>query len=210
MRLESPVSPPTLSRVREREPAVVAQHGGAIDMATSVLPLVVVMGVSGCGKSTVGQLLARQLRAEFLEGDELHPPRNIERMSAGIALTDADRRDWLLAIAQQIADARAGHHRLVVSCSALKRSYRDMLRTAASHLAFVHLHASSELLAARLALRPGHFMPASLLDSQLQTLEPPRADERALQLDAALPAADISAQAAAWLAQPLPAPARKS
>jgi carbohydrate kinase (thermoresistant glucokinase family) len=173
------------------------------------VPLVVVMGVSGCGKSTVGKLLARQLKAEFLEGDDLHPPRNIERMAAGIPLTDNDRRDWLLEIAQQLADARAGHHGLVVSCSALKRSYRDMLRTAASQLAFVHLHASRELLEARLTARPGHFMPSSLLDSQLQTLEPPRADERALLLDATLPATELAAQAAAWLALPVPSSTRK-
>lgn len=178
-------------------------------MATGAAPLVVVMGVSGCGKSTVGRLLARSLRAEFLEGDELHPARNIERMAAGIALTDADRRDWLLEIAQQLADARAGQHALVVSCSALKHGYRDMLRTAASQLAFVHLGASRALLEARLAARPGHFMPSSLLDSQLQTLEPPAADERALTLDAALPAAEIAAQAAAWLVLPLPHPPRR-
>ena len=178
-------------------------------MATGIAPLVVVMGVSGCGKSTVGKLLARQLQAEFLEGDDLHPPRNIERMAAGIALTDNDRRDWLLEIAQQLADARAGRHALVVSCSALKRSYRDMLRTAASQLAFVHIHASRELLEARLRARPGHFMPSSLLDSQLQTLEPPGANERAITLDAALPPVEIASQAAAWLALPLPPAPRK-
>ena len=178
-------------------------------MATTPAPLVVVMGVSGCGKSTVGRLLARSLNAEFLEGDDLHPPRNIERMAAGIALTDKDRRDWLLAIAQQLADARAGQHALVVSCSALKHSYRDTLRAAASQLAFVHLHASRELLEARLDARADHFMPGTLLDSQLQTLEPPGADERAITIDAALPAAQIAAQAAAWLAQPGPKPPRK-
>ncbi|MBC8056749.1 MAG: gluconokinase [Rhizobiales bacterium] len=167
------------------------------------------MGVAGCGKSTVGKLLARGLKAEFLEGDELHPPRNIERMAAGIALTDNDRRDWLLEIAQQLADARAGRHGLVVSCSALKRHYRDMLRTAASQLAFVHLHGSRALLESRLEARTGHFMPGSLLDSQLQTLEPPETDERAITLDAALPPAEIARQAAAWLALPAPKLARK-
>lgn len=177
-------------------------------MSTGAL-LVVVMGVSGCGKSTVGALLARRLGAEFLEGDELHPPRNIERMASGIALTDNDRRDWLLEIAHQLADARAGRHALVVSCSALKRSYRDMLRTAASDLAFVHLHAGRELLEARLQARPGHFMPSSLLESQLQTLEPPASDERAITLDAALPPAELAAQAAAWLARPAPSSTRK-
>lgn len=177
-------------------------------MTRPTAPLVVVMGVSGCGKSTVGRLLARSIGAEFLEGDELHPPRNIERMTAGIALTDTDRRDWLLAVAQQLADARAGQHALIVSCSALKRVYRDMLRAATRDLAFVHLQGSRELMASRLQARPGHFMPASLLESQLQTLEPPRADERAITLDAVLPPAQIAAQAAAWLARPVPGPAR--
>ena len=169
-------------------------------------PLVVVMGVSGCGKSTVGQLLARRVHGEFLEGDLLHPQRNIDRMAAGIALTDNDRRDWLLEIAQQLADAHASQHALVVSCSALKRSYRDTLRAASNHLAFVHLHADTALLAARMQARPGHFMPASLLTSQLETLEPPGPDERAVTFDAALPAEQIAEQATAWLAR-LPPPA---
>ena len=172
-------------------------------------PLVVIMGVAGCGKTTVGKLLARSLTAEFLEGDDLHPPRNIERMAAGIALTDNDRRDWLLEIAQQLADARASRHALVVSCSALKLSYRDMLRTAASQLAFVHIHGGAELLEARLRTRVGHFMPSLLLQSQLQTLEQPGAGEHAITFDAALAPAEIAAQAASWLALPVPIPPRK-
>jgi carbohydrate kinase (thermoresistant glucokinase family) len=172
--------------------------------------LVVVMGVAGSGKSTVGRLLAQRLGVEFLEGDELHPPRNVERMAAGIALTDADRRDWLVEIARQLADARAGHHGLVVSCSALKRSYRDTLRAASSDLAFVHLHGSTELLESRMRARADHFMPVSLLTSQLQTLEPPAAaTERAVTFDAALPAAQLAERAAAWLAQLPPAPKGK-
>jgi len=91
--------------------------------------LVIVMGVSGSGKSTVGRLLAQRLHAEFLEGDSLHPARNVARMAAGIALTDEDRRDWLLAIARHLQTAREAHQPLVVSCSALKRSYRELLRT---------------------------------------------------------------------------------
>ncbi len=169
-------------------------------------PLVVVMGVSGSGKSTLGELLAQRLGAEFLEGDDLHPPRNVERMAAGIALTDADRRDWLLAIAQQLADAHAGRHGLVVSCSALKRSYRDLLRTASAELAFVHLDAGRELLESRVGARSDHFMPASLLASQLQTLEPPTPAERAISFDATRPAAQIAAQAAAWIATLPPPP----
>lgn len=170
--------------------------------------LVVVMGVSGCGKTTVGRLLAKRLKAEFLEGDELHPPRNVERMASGIALTDTDRRDWLREIAQQLADAHAAQYPLVVSCSALKRSYRNTLRAASSDLAFVHLDASAELLMQRLHARSDHFMPASLLESQLQTLEPPGADERAITLSAALPADQIAAEAAAWLAKPYKPSAR--
>ena len=158
------------------------------------------MGVSGCGKSTVGQLLARRVHGEFLEGDLLHPQRNIDRMAAGIPLTDNDRRDWLLEIAQQLADAHAGQHALVVSCSALKRSYRDRLRAASNHLAFVHLHADAALLTARMQARGDHFMPASLLLSQLETLEPPGPDERAVTFDAVVPAEQIAEQAAAWLA----------
>ena len=175
-------------------------------MAASTARLVVVMGVSGCGKSTVGRVLARRLSAEFLEGDELHPPRNVERMAAGIALTDNDRRDWLLEIAQQIADARASRHALVVSCSALRRGYRDMLRAAASDLPFVHIRADAALLEERLRARKDHYMPASLLASQLQTLEPPGPGERAVTFDATLAPEQIAEQAVVWLARPYTPP----
>ncbi|MBC7484011.1 MAG: gluconokinase [Rhizobacter sp.] len=164
--------------------------------------LVVVMGVSGCGKSTVGGLLAQRLRAEFLEGDSLHPARNVALMAAGTPLTDTDRRDWLLAIARHLKTAREAGQPLVVSCSALKRSYRDVLRTASPALAFVHVHGAPALLAERMKARVGHYMPASLLVSQPDTLEAPGADERAITFDTALPAATIAAQAAAWLGMP--------
>lgn len=163
-------------------------------------PLVVVMGVSGCGKSTVGRLLAARLHADFIEGDELHPPDNVARMAAGVPLTDDDRRGWLLAIAARLAAAHAARRPLVVSCSALKRAYRDLLRSASSELAFVHVHGAPELLEARISARVDHFMPPSLLASQLQTLEMPGADERAATFDATLSPARIAAQAAAWLA----------
>ena len=172
-------------------------------------PLVVVMGVAGCGKTTVGRLLARQLKAEFLEGDDLHPQRNVERMASGIALTDTDRRDWLLALTEQLADARAAHYALVVSCSALKRSYRELLRRASPALVFVHLHGTPALLGERLHARTDHFMPPSLLESQLATLEPPGADERAVTFDAAAPAAQIATAAVAWLAANPYKPAKK-
>ena len=179
-------------------------------MPKSAAPLVVVMGVSGCGKSTVGRLIAKRLACEFLEGDDLHPPRNLERMAAGIALTDHDRRDWLKAIAGQLADAHAARHGLIVSCSALKRNYRNQLRTASNELAFVHIHGSLDVLEARMLSRTGHFMPASLLASQLQTLEPPGTDERGITLDAALPAEHIAEQACAWLAKPFSATTPRS
>ena len=170
--------------------------------------LVVLMGVSGCGKSTVGRLLATMIGAGFLEGDDLHPPLNVERMAAAIPLTDDDRRDWLLALARRLANARTERRSLVVSCSALKRSYRDMLRGASEDVAFVHLHADPALLDARLSARADHFMPASLLASQLQTLEAPGPDEHAVAFDAALPPDWIAQQAAEWLADQVHAPTR--
>lgn len=140
---------------------------------------IVVMGVSGCGKSTVGAQLAARMELEFLEGDTLHPVANVARMAQGVPLTDADRQGWLQALAQRIAQARAAGKGLVLSCSALKRSYRDILRQGASDLHFVHLQGDPALLAARMAARQGHYMPLSLLSSQLQTLEAPGRDENA-------------------------------
>lgn len=168
-------------------------------MAASAPCLAVVMGVSGCGKSTVGALLAQALVAAYLEGDDLHPPRNIERMAAGTPLTDDDRQGWLLALAARIGAARTEQRSLVVSCSALKRRYRDTLRSAAPDLAFVHLDASPEVLAERVRSRAHAYMPASLLASQLQALEAPGADERAARFEATLPPESIAAQAAEWL-----------
>ena len=154
-------------------------------------PIIVVMGVSGCGKSTVGQQLAAALTVEFLEGDQLHSIENVARMAAGIALTDKDRQGWLETLAGRIGNARANKSGLVVSCSALKRRYRDTLRQDASDLLFVYLQGAPELLAARMSSRPGHYMPASLLESQLATLEIPTPDENAQTFDAALPASAI-------------------
>ena len=165
----------------------------------TALQHVVVMGVSGCGKSSVGRGLAAALGLAFVEGDELHPPANVAKMAAGTPLTDADRAGWLVVIGQRLAQARADGRGLVVSCSALKRRSRDGLRAACPGLRFVHLHGSADLLRARMQARSGHYMPASLLDSQLATLEPPGADEDAVTLDVA-PAGAIVLQAAlAWL-----------
>ena len=146
--------------------------------------LYVMMGVCGAGKSVIGARLARELDVEFVEGDALHPPANVSRMAAGIPLTDEDRHDWLLAIAARLRDARRAGVGLVVSCSALKQRYRDVLRSAGdADVRFVYLTGTRDLLEARLANRRGHFMPPSLLDSQLATLEEPSADERAWVCD---------------------------
>ncbi|TCO81535.1 gluconate kinase (SKI family) [Plasticicumulans lactativorans] len=154
----------------------------------------VVMGVSGCGKSTVGEALAAHLGVEFIEGDRVHPPENVARMAAGIPLTDADRQGWLEALAGHIADARRAERGLVVSCSALKRRYRDILRSGASDVRFVFLKGERDLLAARMTERPGHYMPVSLLDSQFAALEEPAADENAWIFDVAqAPEAIVSA-----------------
>jgi len=148
-------------------------------------PIVVVMGVSGCGKSTLGQALAQALGVPYIEGDELHPPRNVALMAAGTPLTDADRAGWLDVIGERLA--QAADSGAVVTCSALRRVYRDRLRAASPDLRLVHLHGDPALLAARLGQRTGHYMPATLLPSQLQTLEPPDPDEAAITLDIAQP-----------------------
>ena len=148
---------------------------------------VVVMGVAGCGKSTVGTQLARALGASFIDADDFHPPANVALMAAGIALTDADRAAWLEALAVRLAASRAHGERLVLACSALKRSYRDTLRQGAPDLALVYLAGTPALLAERLAARQGHYMPATLLPSQLATLEPPAPDEQGITLDVAMP-----------------------
>lgn len=144
-------------------------------------PLLVVMGVSGSGKSTVGAALAQRLGVPFEDADDLHPPANIAKMSAGIPLDDDDRRPWLETIGKWLA--AHDDHGGVVSCSALKRAYRDQLRAHAERAVFVHLHGTREVIARRQASRPGHFMPASLLDSQFDTLEPLGDDEAGVVID---------------------------
>lgn len=143
---------------------------------------VVVMGVSGSGKTTVGAALADALGLRFVDGDALHPVANVAKMAAGIPLDDADRAPWLDAIGAVLAEGP-----VVVACSALKRAYRDRLRAAAPGLQLVFLDGSPALLASRMSARPGHFMPTSLLDSQLATLERPGPDEQALTADIADP-----------------------
>jgi gluconokinase len=143
-------------------------------------PAVVVMGVSGSGKSTVGAALAQRLQVPFEDADDLHPSANIAKMSAGQPLDDEDRYPWLELIGEWLAVHRDGG---VMSCSALKRRYRDQLRQHLAGLAFVHLHGTLEVIAHRQASRPGHFMPASLLASQFTTLEPLEPDERGVVID---------------------------
>ncbi len=141
------------------------------------------MGVCGSGKSLVGKLLAQELGVRFIEGDSFHPPANVAKMTAGIPLTDDDRAAWLARLAAVIRQAVASGEGVVLSCSALKRRYRDRLREADPGLRFAHLTGERELIAQRMQAREGHYMPLSLLDSQLATLEPLQDDERGLQLD---------------------------
>ena len=143
-------------------------------------PVVVVMGVSGSGKSTVGAAIAQRVRVPFADADDFHPPANIAKMTAGHALDDHDRHPWLEAIGEWLAAHADGG---VMSCSALKRRYRDQLRHHLHSVEFVHLHGTREVIARRQASRPGHFMPASLLTSQFATLEPLAPDERGVVLD---------------------------
>lgn len=152
---------------------------------TDVPRVVVVMGVSGSGKTTVGELVAERLGWEMLEGDSLHPPANVEKMSAGVPLTDHDRWPWLETIATWIGEHVKADQPAVVSCSSLKRSYRNLLRSksAEGQVAFALLNGSAKLLEERMAHRAGHFMPASLLASQLATLEPLQRDEFGVTVD---------------------------
>jgi gluconokinase len=155
----------------------------------------VVMGVSASGKTTVSNVLGAELDYRVLDADDLHSAENVEKMREGIALTDADRLPWLKKIAAWIADQRAAKVGVVVSCSALKRSYRDVLRQADPDMAFVWLDVDRQTLEARLKHRRGHFMPASLLDDQLATLELPGEDERVVRVVPDGPVEDTVAQA---------------
>jgi gluconokinase len=139
------------------------------------------MGVSGSGKSTVGAALAQRLQVPFVDADTLHPPANIAKMTAGEPLDDDDRRPWLDRVGDWLAGHRDGG---VVSCSALKRQYRDQLRAHCPRIEFLYLSGSPELIGGRLAARSGHFMPAALLRSQFDALEPLGADEAGVTVDA--------------------------
>jgi len=146
-------------------------------------PCWIVMGVSGCGKSTVGQRLAAAMQLAFIEGDEAHPVANIEKMSAALPLTDEDRFAWLMILQADIRRARSNGVGLVISCSALKKTYRDLLREANPAAVFVHLHGEQQAIASRLQSRSNHFMPPALLASQFADLEPLSSDEIGITLD---------------------------
>lgn len=147
--------------------------------------VLVVMGVSGSGKTVVAEKLAERLHWPFQEGDALHPPANVAKMHAGTPLTDEDRWPWLDTIAAWIDARLAAGENGIVTCSSLKRAYRDRIIGARPGVRLVYLYGSRDLLAARIGARRGHFMPASLLDSQLATLEPPTPDEHPIALDVA-------------------------
>jgi len=144
--------------------------------------IVLLMGVSGSGKTTVGRLLAARLGVPFVEGDAFHPPANVEKMRAGEPLDDRDREPWLAALAERIDRWAARGEGVVLSCSALKRAYRERLASGHPEVVFVYLAGSPERLRERLRGRRGHFMPAALLESQLAALEPPAPDERAIEV----------------------------
>lgn len=159
---------------------------------------IIVMGVAGCGKSSVARGIAAALGAPMVEGDALHPPGNIEKMSAGVPLTDADRGPWLDAIAARMASETAGE--IVVTCSALRAVYRDRLRAGSGRaVVFVYLHGSEQLLAGRIDARRGHFMPAGLLASQLATLEDPTGEKGVVRLEIDAPVEVIVSRAVAAL-----------
>lgn len=153
-------------------------------MANSISKAIIVMGVSGAGKTSVAELLAQRLGCEFVEGDRLHPASNVEKMAKGTPLTDEDRWPWLEIIGQELHTARSGGRDIVLTCSSLKKVYREKLRSSAGEpLYFVFLKGSPELLASRMGDRKGHFMPTSLLQSQLATLESPEGEEAVVTVD---------------------------
>ncbi|QWK78887.1 MULTISPECIES: gluconokinase [Brucella/Ochrobactrum group] len=158
---------------------------------------IIVMGVSGSGKSTVGEKLAEALHLPFLEGDSLHPKSNVDKMASGIPLQDEDRWPWLYKIGERMAAAEQG---LIVSCSSLKRSYRDRLRAAVGgKLAFLFLDGSFEVLHEHMGHRTGHFMPVTMLESQLATLESPVGEPLVFRADVVDPIEKIVAESLEWV-----------
>jgi len=164
--------------VRPDFEADVQPHISSIETAAALPSVLVVMGVSGSGKSTIGTQLALQLRWEYEDGDWFHPARNIDKMHAGMALTDEDRAPWLIAVADFIDQARRAGTHVVVACSALKRRYRAVIIGNRPDVRLIYLKGDMELIARRIATRHEHFMPPSLLESQFEALEEPGSDEK--------------------------------
>ncbi len=164
---------------------------------TGQQPVLVVMGVSGSGKSTVAGLLATRLGWDLAEGDDFHPEANVRKMASGHPLTDEDRWPWLRRVGEWITEHTDAGRPGIVTCSALKRSYRDLLR--GEHVVFVHLTGDPQQIATRIAARHGHYMPASLLHSQIADLEPPGPDERSIDVDVAGTPSEIAAEVIARL-----------
>jgi gluconokinase len=166
--------------------------------APTAISALVVMGVSGCGKSAVGAEIAKNSGGRLIEGDAFHPQANIDKMSAGHPLNDDDRAGWLTRLGEEVAKAVRNGEKPVLTCSALKLIYRDRLRDAVPGLGFVFLELTRELATERCSHRPGHFMPASLVDSQFATLEAPYGEARTLVVDATQSIETIGAKAAVW------------
>lgn len=165
------------------------------------LNALVVMGVSGCGKSSVGAAIVGRSGGRLIEGDSFHPEANIAKMSAGTPLDDQDRAGWLLRLGEEMRTCIESGQRPVLTCSALKLKYRETLRNAVPGLGFVFLELTREEAANRVAHRPGHFMPASLIDSQFATLERPTGEALTLPLDATVPIVELAQQVENWLVE---------
>ncbi|QIV88430.1 gluconokinase [Glutamicibacter mishrai] len=161
---------------------------------SELVPAIIVMGVSGSGKTTIGQMLADELNRQFIDGDSLHPESNKQKMAAGEALNDQDREPWLKVIGQKLAEGTSQGEPLVIACSALKRSYRDLIRSLEPSTIFVHLAGVPTVIRDRMNARSHEYMPSSLLDSQLATLELPTADEAVLTADISKSPQDIVRQ----------------
>ena len=159
---------------------------------------IVVMGVTGCGKTSVAKAVGDRVDAVMIEGDAFHPERNISKKRAGIPLDDADRQGWLEQLGRELARTLAGGHLAVLTCSALKRRYRDVLRSAVPHLGFVFLELSPAAATERVGKRAGHFMPASLVESQFRDLESPTGEPRVLTVDGTDPLPAIVDQVETW------------
>ena len=165
---------------------------------TDAQPVLVVMGVAGCGKSSLGRLCAQALNVPMLEGDDHHPAHNLEKMRNGTPLTDDDRATWLHTLGQELGGQLQG---AVLTCSALKLSYRNQLRAAVPGLRFAFLNLTPEQARSRVAARPGHVFPVSLVDSQFDALQPPINEPGVLTLDAMLPPSALCQQVVQWMTQ---------